>query len=209
MIRIPADVICTVSRFMAKARRQLLWPDDSFEGHAARRSAIASEVIAHINRPVRSIIDIGCGLAMTTAAFALTLGPHTVTLIDGDGSIDLRPLMNDGVKLRCAYAAWADVRMGAAVVCANSEAVVFVAKPNDDFYIQADLIISTRALTYHFPFIQYATRIKRWLPIGGYIFLETRRDVDVIDIAERCGLSLSTVFERRTGKCKLILCERV
>lgn len=209
MIRYPAHVKATVAQFMVKARRQLLWSDGTFDGHAIRRSQIAVEIAAHIDCPVRSVVDIGCGLAVTTAALACELLPNDIMLIDGDGSIDLRPLMNNGVQLRDARDAWADVKLGVAIVRANTSATVRTAGPNDDFGMPVDLIVSTRALTYHFPLIEYVTRINRWLSVGGYIFLETKRDVDIVDLAERCGLNLSVVYKRRTGKCELLLCKRV
>lgn len=210
MIKIPREIERTVSGFAGKARRQLLYPTGNAAEHIANRQAVADEIIPYINRHVDSIIDIGCGLGVLVSILACRFNSREVNLIDGDGSIDVRPNIDPNALVYDRTKPWANVNFASKVVdenCSLSTSVVSH-QPCDDFKTNADLIISTRALTYHFPFIQYATRIKRWLPVGGYIFLETKCDVDIIDLAERCGLNLSTIHERRVGKCKLVLCKR-
>lgn len=207
MIEIPAQIRREVEAFMTKARRQLLWPDGTFAGHIKNRQAIVKVVSCKISRDVNSIIDIGCGLAVITAAFAKEFSSKTVHLIDGNGEIDLRPSMNDGVTLRNANKPWANVNIGKAIVENNCQCRVFTHGCDDDFEMKADLVVSTRALTHHFPLITYASRMSRWLSAGGFVFLETLRDVNVVQLFGDCGIHVNETFELIGGKQKIGLYE--
>ena len=123
---------------------------------------------------IRSVLDIGCGLALIDIMIARHYLVDEVHLIDGDGS------SQKGVGYDPDAVAWNDVRLGADMVRANV--------PDDDVIVtphfapgdwprmgKFDLVISCRSWCHHYPAATYARQVAASLTPGGLVITDIRR----------------------------------
>lgn len=131
-------------------------------------------VLEDLGAAPRSILDIGCGLAITDVFLVRAFEVRTLYLLDGDGTIS-----KEQVGFKPDQQPWNDVAIGAAMVRANVQldCDVFEVRPAP-FEMPADLIVSFRSWGHHYPVSIYIESVKRSLNPGGAVVLDIRQGTD-------------------------------
>jgi SAM-dependent methyltransferase len=194
----------------AKIRKQLLFPDGTVDGHVAYQEEVCGLIVYELMRlghAPRSILDIGCGLAVLPALLALRLDIRDVYLIDGDGSIELgaAEIERTGAipRLREDTVAWADVRHGVAMVSANIPHASVTGYNSDPLDFPVDLVVSMRAWGHHFPIEQYGPCARWCLGSGGVIVVGAPRGMLSEDAFEFAGGVRVAELPTSSNKCDL------
>lgn len=151
-----------------------------------------------------SILDIGCGLAITDIFLVRAFGPKTLYLLDGDGTI---PKIEVGFK--AGQQPWNDVAIGAAMVRANVQldCAVFEVRPTA-FTMPADLIVSFRSWGHHYPVGTYIESVKRSLSPNGVVVLDIRQGTDGRAAMLDAGFRLMTQVPDPSIKCARLVFKR-
>lgn len=146
------------------------------------------EALAHLAEGRKTIFDIGCGLAMLPAFIAQNFPIETVHLMDGAGGLEPRGGYHADTN------AWADVRLGAAVMRENTDVPVFLhIAPNVMFSFKADLIISSRSWGHHYPVSVYTDLVRETLTPAGVVIMDIRNNTNGVETMRDAGFE---VFER-------------
>lgn len=119
----------------------------------------------HLEPPLESVLDIGCGLAGLSALIAREFDAKSVTLWDGAGEAS-----NRKVGYHADTQAWADVELGRAMVKANSGAWVSTEPVGAPY----DLVLSSRAWGLHFPLETYLPYVAWHLGPKGAVIVDIR-----------------------------------
>jgi SAM-dependent methyltransferase len=159
-------------RQVDRARKQI--EDLTFSGFDLRRQG------------VRSILDIGCGLAVVPALLARDLDLREVHLMDGDGTgerfADYREI---GLP-------WNDVQTGLDMVCANvgDDTHVFALHANPAATIPVDMIMSLKSWGLHYPVATYMGLAARSLRNGGILVIDLHKEGEACAEIEAAGYGL-------------------
>jgi len=165
------------------------------EAHAVEKFAALVPVLAG-RRPVRSILDIGCGLALVDVHLARTILLDAVHLLDGDGTA----AQDRGFKP--TMTAWADVEIGGMMMRANVPACppVTIHAPRP-FHLAVDLIISSRSWGHHYPVSVYAESVVRSLNPGGLVVLDIRAGTSGLTQLAALGFEVVCRIPDPSEKC--------
>jgi SAM-dependent methyltransferase len=127
----------------------------------------------------QSMLDIGCGLGLSSALIAKYSNMNYLALLDGDGS---GKLFSD---YRTDAPAWNDVRIAGTLARANvgDGCRVETFFQDRELTIPVDLIVSFKSWGTHYPVGHYLPLAKRSLNPGGLIVIDLRPDDE--DFRER------------------------
>lgn len=132
----------------------------------------------------KSILDIGCGLGVSSIMIAKYSGMNYLGLLDGDGSGEL---FSD---YRTDAPAWNDVRIAGDMARANlDEACIVEAFIQNrlpaDAVIPVDMIVSFKSWGTHYPINTYLPLAARSLKPGGLVVTDLRPDDEIFRLAQR------------------------
>lgn len=118
----------------------------------------------------RSILDIGCGLAIGSILAARYVSATYLALMDGDGTGEL---FSD---YRAGASAWNDVGVAGAMARANLPSLCAVETFVQDTAatIPVDMIVSFKSWGTHYPIAEYIPLARRSLAPGGVVVLDLR-----------------------------------
>lgn len=132
---------------------------------------------------VRSILDIGCGLAGVDVFLAVATGATDINLMDGDGTAPRKMGFVDGTK------AWSNVRDGAELFRANLPGVRVSCRKLDAVNVPCDLLISLKSWAHHYPASTYMGLAVKSLRKGGRIIVDIRTGTDGLKDFEAAGFA--------------------
>lgn len=156
-------------------------------------------------RTVRSILDIGSGLAALDVLIVQAFPSiETVHLIDGD-----RLEQSRGGYFP-AGRPWADVHMGVSMVRENCPGVrvvphVVPARPTET----VDIILSARSWGHHYPVGEYVDLAAQILAPGGVIIMDIRNGTSGVSEMRDGGFRPCGLVPDASTKCRRIAFERV
>lgn len=144
-----------------------------------------------IHKP-RSMLDIGCGLGLTSTIIAKYSRMNYLGLLDGDGT---GTIFHD---FRTDALAWNDVAVAGALARANlgdmCKVETFV-QGRHPVKIPVDLIVSFKSWGTHYPIETYLPLAAASLQPGGLVIVDLRPDDEIFRLAqcvavERAGFRL-------------------
>ena len=148
----------------------------------------------------KSILDIGCGLALIDVLYAQHHPITRVSLIDGDGKAERIP-----DKYSPDQRPWNSVWLGAEMVHVNCPKAAVDARMPDqisnEFANQVDLIVSIRSWGHHYPVDPYLELVKRVLSPQGVIVTDIRANTNGRQLIEQAGFSTMCRIRDSSTKC--------
>lgn len=138
-----------------------------------------------IHKP-KSMLDIGCGLGLSSILIAKYSNMKYLGLLDGDGSGEL---FHD---YRSEALAWNDVRIAGGLARAilhdtGCKVETFI-QGKHPVKIPVDLIVSFKSWGTHYPVMTYLPLAAESLEPGGHIILDLRPDDEVFRLAQRAAI---------------------
>jgi SAM-dependent methyltransferase len=135
----------------------------------------------------KSMLDIGCGLGVSSIMIAKYSDMDYLALLDGDGSGEL---FSD---YRTDAPPWNDVRIAGDMARANLDEKCIVeafvqSRLPADLTIPVDLIVSFKSWGTHYPVNTYLPLAARSLKPGGLVVLDLRPDDEFFRIEQRAAV---------------------
>lgn len=133
----------------------------------------------------QSMLDIGCGIGLSSLMIAKYSNMNYLGLLDGDGSGEL---FSD---YRESALAWNDVRIAGFLARANlpeSCKVETFTQTDHPVTIPVDMIVSFKSWGTHYPVETYLPLAARSLQSGGLIVLDLRPDDEIFRAAQRARI---------------------
>lgn len=173
----------------------------------ARAAGDVAEILPYLEgMSVRSILDIGCGLALVDIMLAHALAVHRVYLLD---SIETGTL-DRGYKI--GMKAWNSVSLAASMFRANVdtavEMVLLAPKPFELDH-PVDLIISTRSWGHHYPVSVYLHSVARSIAPGGVLAVDLRTGRGGAAEIQAAGFEHVADIKQAGGKCDRVIFRKV
>jgi SAM-dependent methyltransferase len=170
-----------------------------------RAAGDVAEILPYLEGvPVRSMLDIGCGLALVDVLLARAVAPRRVYLLDGaePGELDR------GYKT--VMQPWGSVAIAASMFRANVDAaveLVTIAAPVTALP-PVDLIISTRSWGHHYPVSVYLESVARSLAPGGVLAVDLRAGRGGAAEIQAAGFEHVAEIKQAGGKCDRVIFRR-
>lgn len=156
---------------------------------------------------VRSMLDIGCGLALVDVLLAQALTPERVYLLDGAAP----GVLDRGYKQ--VMTPWNSAPTGAAMFRANvdPDVVELVTLAPEPFELDhpVDLIISTRSWGHHYPVSVYLDSVRRSLAPGGILAVDLRTGKGGADEIRAAGFRHVVDIKQQSVKCDRVIFRHV
>jgi SAM-dependent methyltransferase len=134
----------------------------------------------------KSMLDIGCGLGVSSTMIAKYSNVNYLALLDGDGSGELFSDFREDAP------AWNDVRIAGdlarANLCIADTCKVETFFPDRELTIPVDLIVSFKSWGTHYPVNTYLPLAARSLKPGGLVVLDLRPDDEFFRIEQRAAV---------------------
>lgn len=195
----PADVM----RYLQTLRGD----DEAVEHLAYHMVDRATVAYAGINAQLKnyfepkSILDIGCGLALIDVIYAKEHSTITrVSLIDGDGKAERIP-----EKYSPSQRPWNSVWLGAEMIYTNCPRAAVDARMPDqvsnEFANPVDLIVSIRSWGHHYPVDPYLELVRRVLSPQGVIVTDIRHNTNGRQLLEQAGFTVMCRIPDSSSKC--------
>lgn len=197
----------------------VIWPSDVLDHLAStgrtpaascprieqRAAGDVAEILPYLDGvSVRSMLDIGCGLALVDIMLARAIAPERVYLLDG-----VAPgVLDRGYKVDMQP--WNSVTLAASMFRANVDAVVELVTivPPVTALPPVDLIISTRSWGHHYPVTAYLEAVARSLAPGGVLAVDLRTGRGGAAEIQTAGFEQIAEITQAGGKCDRVIFRR-
>jgi SAM-dependent methyltransferase len=171
-----------------------------------RAAGDVAEILPYLEGvPVRSMLDIGCGLALVDVLLARAVAPRRVYLLDG-----AEPgVLDRGYKT--VMQPWGSVAIAASMFRANVDAAVeLVTLAPEPFELDhpVDLIISNRSWGHHYPVSVYLESVTRSLAPGGVLAVDLRAGRGGAAEIQAAGFEHVAEIKQAGGKCDRVIFRR-
>lgn len=181
----------------------MLLPENS-PALVARLARAREEVryLAPCLEGARSLLDIGCGAAITSILLYKELGLDHLYLMDGG------PLrMREESWFEHAPVPWSDMDLPRSIAKMNDVSFSF-SPPDPDLSFDVDAIISLLSWGHHYPARVYLPLARRSLPLGGRLVLDLRQGKNGADAMLAAGFRMVAQLDE-TEKLRRYCFERV
>lgn len=134
---------------------------------------------------VRTMIDIGCGLGLSSIMIAKYSNMNYLGLLDGDGTGELfHDFREDGKP-------WNDVKIAGVLAAANFSGRydTFTPQQAADLFLPVDMVVSFKSWGTHYPIKTYLPFAARNVKPGGFVVVDLRPgDDEVFRQAQRAAV---------------------
>ena len=150
----------------------------------------------------KTLLDIGCGPAVTPVLLAKAITLDHIYLMDGGPA-----RMRESSWFDDAPRPWTDLALASRIACMNDVSFTLI-NPDPEVTVPCDAIMSLLSWGHHYPVRVYIGLARRSLPIGGKLVIDLREGRGGAEVLLSYGFRMIAQLDE-TAKLKRYLFERV